>query len=315
MTFARVNPAGWTQNVDPITKPQIDQLDINVSRSLDGTAGGPYTPAASLSIGGAGIEFTDVNHEVASGALITVKSGGEIAAESGGQIRIESGGKLRFEGPSSKLDGEVRAGDTNPLDIVSGQMRFTGANLECRATVLFTAASTFTCDGSAFFNDTCEFDSGVDFNANVQIDGDLGCAGDVSLTAGTLFSLVGTVLAGPVTLDDPMTLTGNGHIRSRVTLGGDVNATYSVSTTDIVWVNSGVITAARTYLVDDTGAGQGSRMKFMVLGSAFTITIRRASDNSLIGTIIRNAPGDVFSLDIFWLTSSGRWEILGYDTN
>jgi hypothetical protein len=318
MSFSRVKTLGWAL-FEVLTSAQMNSLDIDHVDAIDGSGGGAYAPAAAIEISAAGLKLSGTNHEIAAAGTMHVRGTGKISVDSTAQIQFQEGAKLRFESGAgtSKIDGTFRAGDTNPLDVVSGLLRFLdAANLECRGDVLITAAGSLTVNSIAFFDSTAEFDAGVDFNGNIQVDGDIGCAGDISLTAGTLFAIgAGAVFACPVTLDSPMTLTGDGHVRSRVTLGGDVNATYSVSTSDIVWINSGVITAARTYLVNDTGAAQGSRMKFMVLGSAFAITIRRASDNSLIGSIIRNAPGDAFSLDIVWLTASGRWELLGYDTN
>lgn len=52
MSFARVNPSGWALN-DPFTPAQMNQLDINVSRAIDGYAGGAYSPSAVIDIQGA----------------------------------------------------------------------------------------------------------------------------------------------------------------------------------------------------------------------------------------------------------------------
>lgn len=54
MTFARVNPPGWDEE-DDVTPEQMNQLDINVSRALDGNDGGNYNPANPLDIGGGGL--------------------------------------------------------------------------------------------------------------------------------------------------------------------------------------------------------------------------------------------------------------------
>lgn len=47
MTFARVNPPGWGYRAI-LTSAQQNQLDLNVSRALDGYAGGTYNPSAPL---------------------------------------------------------------------------------------------------------------------------------------------------------------------------------------------------------------------------------------------------------------------------
>lgn len=52
MTFARVKPAGWTDDITTITAAELNGLDINQSRAIDGNAGGTYTPSGALAING-----------------------------------------------------------------------------------------------------------------------------------------------------------------------------------------------------------------------------------------------------------------------
>jgi len=52
MTFSRAKPAGWTDDIDTITAAQVNQIDTNQSRALDGTAGGTYSPVPPLNING-----------------------------------------------------------------------------------------------------------------------------------------------------------------------------------------------------------------------------------------------------------------------
>lgn len=47
MAFSRVNPAGWAL-YEVLTSAQMNALDINVSRAVDGYAGGTYNPSAGL---------------------------------------------------------------------------------------------------------------------------------------------------------------------------------------------------------------------------------------------------------------------------
>jgi len=51
MTFARVKPAGWALN-EVLTSSQMNNLDINVSKSLDGDGGGDYSPSSALKVHG-----------------------------------------------------------------------------------------------------------------------------------------------------------------------------------------------------------------------------------------------------------------------
>ncbi|MBU1785293.1 MAG: hypothetical protein KKG95_08160 [Candidatus Omnitrophica bacterium] len=61
MSFTRAKPLGWVQG-EKVTPTEINHIDVNQSRALDGTNGGLYTPASTLNIlgglpGGMGIEY------------------------------------------------------------------------------------------------------------------------------------------------------------------------------------------------------------------------------------------------------------------
>jgi len=66
--FLRQNAIGWVSG-DKLTAPQINGIDVNLSRALDGNAGGTYAPSAQVVIGGAGLKTTVA--EIAGTASIT----------------------------------------------------------------------------------------------------------------------------------------------------------------------------------------------------------------------------------------------------
>lgn len=51
MTFARVNGGGWAL-FETLTSAQMNALDINMTRALDGFAGGDYSPSSLLKVHG-----------------------------------------------------------------------------------------------------------------------------------------------------------------------------------------------------------------------------------------------------------------------
>lgn len=51
MSFSLANPTGWTTG-DQLTEDQINQIDLEHSRAIDGTNGGTYSLTSSLIIGG-----------------------------------------------------------------------------------------------------------------------------------------------------------------------------------------------------------------------------------------------------------------------
>lgn len=58
MSFTRVNSGGWTASVSQVTAAQLNALDVNMTRAIDGNAGGAYTPSAKIQIQGtAGLEI------------------------------------------------------------------------------------------------------------------------------------------------------------------------------------------------------------------------------------------------------------------
>jgi hypothetical protein len=70
MTFTRARPAGWTDGVDAITAPQLNQIDVNISRALDGYAGGSYAPNGLITLdGSAGVNVATANTLTVQGQL------------------------------------------------------------------------------------------------------------------------------------------------------------------------------------------------------------------------------------------------------
>lgn len=71
MTFSRAKPTGWSDNVDTITAAQINQVDLNQSRAIDGNAGGTYTPSAAITLAGnAGITIGASNTLTVAGSMV-----------------------------------------------------------------------------------------------------------------------------------------------------------------------------------------------------------------------------------------------------
>lgn len=70
MTFTRALPAGWADGVDAITAPQLNQIDVNISRALDGSAGGSYLPNVGITLdGSAGVNVTTSSRLTVVGSL------------------------------------------------------------------------------------------------------------------------------------------------------------------------------------------------------------------------------------------------------
>lgn len=147
MTFTRAKPLGWVDDIDSIVQAQINQIDLNQSRSLDGNAGGRYTPSPELEIDGDGIRTDTLNVD---GAL-TVETGGAVQVDTGATFNVDPNatfeGELRVDqlismadgagGPTALLAPEIRhknyttTGDSDfPVLMVRGQLgrNQTGSN-------------------------------------------------------------------------------------------------------------------------------------------------------------------------------------------
>jgi hypothetical protein len=56
MSFTRVKPAGWAFG-EKLTSDQMNTLDLDHSRAVDGNAGGNYSPSADINISGNRLHF------------------------------------------------------------------------------------------------------------------------------------------------------------------------------------------------------------------------------------------------------------------
>lgn len=68
MTFSRVKPSGWATG-ERLTSTQMNNLDIDHARAVDGNAGGSYTPSSAIVIGGSGLQVGGVGTGVAERLL------------------------------------------------------------------------------------------------------------------------------------------------------------------------------------------------------------------------------------------------------
>lgn len=102
MTFARALPAGWADGVDPITAPQLNKIDVNISRALDGSAGGTYLPNGALVVdGSAGVNITTSNSIRVNGTM--TMSGTQ--TQTGGLVLAGNGqlSQRMFDAPDADL--------------------------------------------------------------------------------------------------------------------------------------------------------------------------------------------------------------------
>ena len=57
MAFSRANGGGWGANAE-VTTTQVNTIDADLSKAVDGAAGGSYAPTVALTVAGQGLQMT-----------------------------------------------------------------------------------------------------------------------------------------------------------------------------------------------------------------------------------------------------------------
>ena len=173
--------------------------------------------------------------------------------------------------------------------------------------------------GELEVDDLAEFNSNAVCHASLQVDGNttLGNAGSDTLTcnAAATFAaaanlngggaLVGT-FTGNHTKSGVTTYSGGGHVRGRPVFGVDANGSYGVDTADVVIIDSETLTTARAYSLTATGAGNGSRIRFINHDATNAVTITPSAGAV---TIIRAASGVARWVE--YMYSGTTWHVVG----
>ena len=129
MSFTRVNPGGWAVN-DPLTSAQMNQLDINVSQAVDGTAGGTFAPSATIQINGSGFGTDNLRDSTLTSGQTLIADG---VLDIRGSVLIDDGGtntagriQKRFRATTVDSNETVR-GTTDVQDVFIFTGQITGA--------------------------------------------------------------------------------------------------------------------------------------------------------------------------------------------
>lgn len=129
MSFSRVNPGGWGL-FEVLTSSQMNQIDINQSRAVDGFAGGTYTPSDPIEFGGAGVIINTIGGtptftgDVTFEGDVTIDSGHNLTV--GGQLIVDLG--ILVNGGSISVDATVLTAFNGPV-IFGGGAEVAGGDL------------------------------------------------------------------------------------------------------------------------------------------------------------------------------------------
>lgn len=185
MTLAVINPGGWAPE-EVLTSDQMNALQSELIKALDGIGGGSYTLTAPLIIGGSEVRFSTVLRLLAGG-FFNVDAGGEISVtgvidiEDGGQIDVKDGGRIDVRsGAGLHLDAGAECDIDTDVDLAATKTLFLHGTIDVLGTgsggaIIARNGSTITLDGTVnmTFNSELNLALGADIvcanGAQVQV--------------------------------------------------------------------------------------------------------------------------------------------------
>lgn len=200
MALTAANPGGWSLH-EVLTSPQVNHLQNELLKAVDGVNGGTYTLASPLEFAGADVRIA-ADLEVLSGGEINIQSGaalnvlaggvldfsGDLHISSGGELIVESGGLVTFEnGSDAVVENTALVDLLGTLDVNgtgSIEVRAGGAiNVTSGGDINVTSADVHINGGAQVLVDGSILLSAT---GNLQSNG-----GDVILATGSLLTLQG----------------------------------------------------------------------------------------------------------------------------
>ena len=193
--FSRVNSLGWAL-FEELTSSQMNQLDLNVSRALDGVFGGTYNLSNTLTINGT-VRIS--NMEFTGGTITTLGVTGTLTADTiSVTTMLDSNGIATFDGSTYvngnlyfQSTGGLYMSGTGPLEMESGTFTIKNtAVARFESTVMFLATADVTviaaCDWT--FNNWPIFQGGFNAYGTVRFNTEPTFEAGLEIAAATLIS-------------------------------------------------------------------------------------------------------------------------------
>ena len=221
-----------------------------------------FAPAFTLHTGSALICNDDVTLGNSAGDVVTINGSPTFNAAA------VFGSTARFNGAADFFGGSVTLHN--------------GTDLVCNSNATLNAVNgTTTINGAATLNST------LDLYDNLRIHGAAGlnCEGtaviqhamNVGTAAGDLANFLGALQ-----INNAMRFTANGRVPCRPFLGQDLNLTFVAPNANFVYVPQGTLSAARVYVISDTGAVDGDDIWFYTEDYAHAITVTPPSGGAIV---------------------------------
>jgi hypothetical protein len=292
--FSRIRAPGfWTLGSD-LLPVEMESIDACLSKAINGDGGGVWAPSSVIEIGGAGFKLT----------------GGFWST---GAFRVDQMGDFRH--------GLTVTGDDVSISLnlhVQGNASVNGLHADgvIDADGGMTTHGNMTADGAL----GCSGNLGVGGNAGIggtcmvmgatTLGGTLGVTGAAAFSStlavgGTLVASADVNVGGALSVNDLATFTEratfNGGVVTRSVLGVDHNNAYSVATVDEVIVGQTGLSTNVIYTVLDTGAVNGSRIRFTTLNANYNIDVAWTGGTARLTYQV----GEIMTLELVYI--GGTW--------
>ena len=251
MTLSEAKAGGWSSE-ELLTSAQMNALQSELIKAVDGAGGGTYTLTAPLIFSGDDVRFDSDDVDIVAGgelsvlasATLAIESSGLLLVEAGGQLIVQSSGLMQVAGDLEiVVGGNLNVESGGALDILSGGALDvqSGARLDIESggeiAVLSGGAATVESGGAL----DVEGGGQIDVQSGARIDVESG--GELDILSGGLLTVSS---GGDINVESGGTAT--------IASGGvlDVNGTLDVSLVGALVVDGDLtVGASATFSIDD----------------------------------------------------------------
>jgi hypothetical protein len=301
-------------------------LEWLASYTIDTEIGGVYSPSGPINFAGAGVWITQ---QLVVGGPSTPLYAAGLSIVNGTFSVLTNGANFSGTVGIAGVASFTAPDGLSPCATFTGPANFNGTashSANFASDVMFGGKLFVNNGGVAILPGGAELGiGGVDglsvFSGGVHIwAGGLGVAGGASVLGGTTLDGVsctgfasftsGASFTGSsiIDIEQEIVLTGAGRIRRRVALASDADRHFDYGSADVVcFAGDGVLSANRTWTIDDTGAHDGAilHLSRRMETSGWSVTVKR-SDGSTIGGL------DVNHASMVLIRVAGTWQLLDW---
>lgn len=339
--FARVRLfGGWVIDGLPLLPTEMEQIDANLARAINGDGGGVYAPPSPIEIGGTGgLKVTGplwstgtfrVDQVADLRGGLTVQGGnasfaldltvqGELTAEASltvnedlfvlGEATVDGVGKFYgnlFAYADLSVQGDASAARLAIGGAHDGANKLT-VNGAAKVTTNLTVGGVCSVSGSTTLLGTLNVSGSTTLSGAVGIGSTLTVGGALSANGGTttttLHATGASELDGNVTVGG--VLSAKGDVRYRVlTLSADANVNVGINDCNFVFLPAGILSVTRTVTLATTDALEGHKLRLVTKDATNFLRVLSA----LHDVQIRYGGGsDSFSVDFTFI--AGNWQM------